>query len=380
MTTRGIEGTHAVAHAVQRCRVEVIAACPSTASSGVTDRLAELCADGRMAARFVAVESEDAAMATCASAAQTGIRAFTATSSHGLLSMHEMLHWCAGARLPIVLASVNRPVGWNTLADPDDSLSQRDTGWIRSYCENHQEALDTIIHAYKVAERVRLPAMVCLDGCAVSHAGEPVTIPEQAQVDLFLPPITPEDMRDTNDPRAFRGVLVNDTYLERRARMDRSMRQALTVAADADAEYGRMFGRQYGLIDTYRTEDARTILVTSGTAAGTARGVVNRYREQGMAVGLARIRLFRPFPAAALRRVLAPAQRVVVFERNISFGLGGIMASETRAALCGHTPQPQVYSFVGGCDATPDALESAIDYSLTHERPGADMLWLGLDG
>ena len=227
------------------------------------------------------VESEHSAMATCAGAAQTGIRAFTATSSHGLLYMHEMLHWCAGARLPIVLANVNRAVGspWNIFADQNDSLSQRDTGWIQYYCENNQEVLDTIIQAYKVAERVLMPAMVCLDAFFLSHTSEPVTIPDQESVDRYLPPFSPEYMLDTDNPHAFGGVLLNDTYMELRARMDRSMRQALTVASDADAEFGRLFGRHYGLIDTYRTEDARTILLTSGTAAGTARGVVNHYRE-----------------------------------------------------------------------------------------------------
>lgn len=383
MTTKVIEGTHAISHAVQRCRAKVIAAYPITPSSGVVELLAEMCADGRLDARYVAVESEHSAMATCAGAAQTGIRAFTATSSHGLLYMHEMLHWCAGARLPIVLANVNRAVGspWNLFADQNDSLSQRDTGWIQYYCENNQEVLDTIIQAYKVAERVLMPAMVCLDAFFLSHTSEPVTIPDQQSVDEYLPPFNPEYMLDTDHPHAFGGVVMSDAYMELRARMDRSMRQALTVATDADAEFGRLFGRRYGLIDSYRTDDARTILVTSGTAAGTARGVVNHYREQGMAVGLARIRMFRPFPAAELRRVLAPAQRVVVFDRNISFGLGGIMASEIRAALCNHTPQPQVYSFVGGLggrDVTPETLRTAVDYAVAHEAPAADMLWLGL--
>jgi pyruvate/2-oxoacid:ferredoxin oxidoreductase alpha subunit len=378
-----IEGNHAISHAVQRCRAKVIAASPVAPSSGVVELLARMCADGRMDARYVVVESEQSAMATCAGAAQAGLRAFTATSSHGLLHMHELLHWCAGARLPIVLANVNRvEAPSNVFADQNDSLSQRDTGWIQYYCENSQEVLDTIIQAYKVAERVLMPAMVCLDAFFLSHTSEPVTIPAQGAVDAYLPPFTPEYLLDTDHPHAFGGMLPKDSGMELRARMEKSMRQGLTVAADADAEYGRAFGRHYGLIDTYRTDDARTILVTSGAAAGIARGVVNHYREQGMAVGLARIRLFRPFPAAELRRVLAPAQRVVVFDRNISFGLGGIMASETRAALCNHSPQPQVYSFVGGLggrDVTADTLQTAIDYAVTHETPGADLLWLGLE-
>jgi pyruvate/2-oxoacid:ferredoxin oxidoreductase alpha subunit len=383
MTTKVIEGTHAISYAVQRSRARVIAAYPITPSSGVVELLSEMCADGRLDARFVAVESEHSALATCAGAAQTGIRAFTATSSHGLLYMHEMLHWCAGARLPIVLANVNRAVGspWNIFADQNDSLSQRDTGWMQFYCENNQEVLDTIIQAYRVAERVLMPAMVCLDAFFLSHTSEPVAIPDQAMVDEYLPPFSPPYMLDPAHPHAFGGLPGGDAYMELRARMERAMRQALTEVHEADELFHGIFGRRYGLIDSYRTEDAKIILVTSGTAAGTARSVIDAYRDEGIPAGLARVRLFRPFPAAELRRALAPARKVVVFDRNISFGLGGIMASEVRAALCNHAPEPAVFSFVGGLggrDVTPDTLRSAIDYSIARDAPDSDLLWLGL--
>jgi pyruvate/2-oxoacid:ferredoxin oxidoreductase alpha subunit len=383
MTTRVIEGTHAISYAVQRCRAQVIAAYPITPSSGVVELLAEMCADGRLAARFVAVESEHSAMATCAGAAQTGARAFTATSSHGLLYMHEMLHWCAGARLPIVLANVNRAVGspWNIFADQNDSLSQRDTGWIQYYCENNQEVLDTILQAYRVAETVLMPAMVCLDAFFLSHTSEPVSIPDQELVDRYLPPLKMPFTLDTEQPHAFGGLPANDTYMELRARMEQAMRNALGVAADADSDFADLFGRRYGLIDTYRTEDAKTILVTSGTAAGTARAVIDAYRAEGIPVGLARIRLFRPFPAAELRRVVGHAERLAVFDRNISFGCGGIMASEVRAAFCSHQPQPAVFSYVGGLggrDVTPDTLRAAVDDARAASLPPADMLWVGL--
>lgn len=382
MTTRVIEGTHAISYAVQRCRVNVIAAYPITPSSGVVELLAEMCADGRLDARFVAVESEHSAMATCAGASQTGARAFTATSSHGLLYMHEMLHWCAGARLPIVLANVNRAVGapWNIFADQNDSLSQRDTGWLQFYCENNQEVLDTIVQAFRVAERVSLPAMVCLDAFFLSHTSEPVSVPEQDLVDMYLPPYTPEYMLDTVAPRAFGGLPANDGYMELRARIEKAMREALDIAAEADERFHDLFGRGYGLVDTYRCDDAETILVTSGTAAGTARAVIDDYRTHGKAVGLARIRLFRPFPADELRRILTPARRIVVFDRNISFGSGGIMAGEVKAALANHVRVP-VFSYVGGLggrDVTPDTLRSAIDHASASETPPPDMSWVGL--
>ncbi len=383
MTTKVIEGTHAISYGVQLARAKVIAAYPITPSSGVVELLAEMCADGRLDARFVAVESEHSAMATCAGASQTGVRAFTATSSHGLLYMHEMLHWCAGARLPIVLANVNRAVGspWNIFVDQSDSLSQRDTGWIQYYCENNQEVLDTIIQAYRVAERVLMPAMVCLDAFYLSHTSEPVTIPEQQKVDEYLPPYHPEFHLDTKAPRAFGGLPANDSYMELRARMERSMRQALTVAAEADDAYAQLFGRRYGLVETYRCEDARTILVTAGTAAGTARAVIDEYRNAGQPVGLARIRLFRPFPADDVRRVLAGAERAVVFDRNISFGSGGIMAQELRAAFCDRSPLPSIHSYVGGLggrDVTPATLRAAVDHALGHSGPPAGMFWVGL--
>ena len=383
MTVKVIEGTHAISYAVQRCRARVIAAYPITPSSGVVELLAEMCADGRLDARFVAVESEHSAMATCAGAAQTGLRAFTATSSHGLLYMHEMLHWAAGARLPIVLANVNRAVGspWNIFVDQNDSLSQRDTGWIQYYCENNQEVLDTIIQAYRVAEHVLMPAMVCLDAFFLSHTSEPVNVPEQAAVDAYLPPFDPVFRLDTRHPHAFGGLPANDTYMELRARMERSMREAVGVAERADEDFSDVFGRGYGLVEKYRADDAKAILVTSGTAAGTARAVIDGYRDRGIPVGLARIRLFRPFPFDAVRRALAPASKVVVFDRNISFGVGGIMASEVRSALYGGPAQPTVFSFMGGLggrDVTPETLAAAIDYALERDAPEADSLWLGL--
>jgi pyruvate/2-oxoacid:ferredoxin oxidoreductase alpha subunit len=297
--------------------------------------------------------------------------------------MHEMLHWCAGARLPIVLANVNRAVGspWNIFVDQNDSLSQRDTGWIQYYCENNQEVLDTIIQAYAVAERVLMPAMVCLDAFFLSHTSEPVKIPDQAEVDEFLPPLKSPFVLDPARPMAFGNLPGNDSYMELRARMEKAMRDAVAAAVDADKDFHAMFGRGYGLVEGYKADDAETILVTSGTVAGTARAVIDAYRTQGVRVGLARIRLFRPFPVDAVRRALAPASKAVVFDRNISFGSGGIMTSEIRAALCNQAHQPQIFSFVGGLggrDVTPDTLKAAVDYALERDAPEADMLWLGL--
>lgn len=381
--TKVIEGTHAISYGVQLCRASVVAAYPITPSSGVVELLAEMCADGRLDARFVAVESEHSALATCAAASQTGARAFTATSSHGLAYMHEMLHWCAGARLPVVLANVNRSMGapWNIFVDQNDSLSQRDTGWMQFYCENNQEVLDTIVQAYRVAEQVLMPAMVCLDAFFLSHTSEPVTIPDQAEVDAYLPPYDPPFRIDADHPHAFGGLAGPDSYMELRARMDASMRRAIAVAEQAADDFAARFGRRHHLIETYRAEGAEVLLATSGTAAGTAREVIDAYRDRGVPVGLAKIRLFRPFPFELLGRIAAGVPKLVVFDRNLSYGHGGIMASEIKAALYGRPDAPRVFSFVGGLggrDVTPETLERAIEYARAHEAPEDDMLWLGL--
>jgi len=382
-TTKVIEGTHAISYAVGLSRARVIAAYPITPSSGVVEKLSEMCGDGGLDARFVAVESEHSALATCAGASQTGLRAFTATSSHGLAYMHEMLHWCAGARLPIVLANVNRAMGspWNIFADQSDSLSQRDTGWIQYYCENNQEVLDTIVQAYRVAEQVLMPAMVCLDAFYLSHTSEPVTIPDQTLVDGFLPPFNPPYSLAPESPRAFGGLPSGDGYMELRARMERSMQDAVLVAEVVAKEYADLFGRYHPILEEYRTEGAEILLVTSGTIAGTARAVIDARRDAGQQIGLVKIRLFRPFPFAAVRRTLGGAKKLAVIDRNLSFGHGGIMASEIRSALCNQPDPPAVFSYIaglGGRDVTPDVIDDVVAHTEEVARPEDDTLWVGL--
>jgi pyruvate/2-oxoacid:ferredoxin oxidoreductase alpha subunit len=380
---RVVEGTHAISYAVQRSRAGVIAAYPITPSSGVVELLSEMCADGRLQARFVAVESEHSAMATCAGASQAGIRAFTATSSHGLAYMHEMLHWCAGARLPIVLANVNRAMGspWNIFVDQNDSLSQRDTGWMQYYCESNQEVFDTIIQAFRVAEHVLLPAMVCLDAFFLSHTSEPVTMPSIDAVDEWLPPFAPQYVLAPGVPRAFGGLPQGDSYMELRARMQQAMEDALVVADVAARSYGERFGTYHPLVERTGADRADVVLVTSGTVTGTARVVLAARLAAGDAVGLAKLRLFRPFPFSAVREALAGAAKVAVIDRNISFGHGGIMASEIRAALCNVARAPTVFSFVaglGGRDITPEVIDDVIQYTLRRPTPESETLWVGL--
>jgi pyruvate/2-oxoacid:ferredoxin oxidoreductase alpha subunit len=382
---RVLEGSHAVSHAVELARVKVISAYPITPQTHIVERLAELVADGVLDAKFIRVESEHSAMAAVIGSASTGVRSFTASSSHGLALMHEMLHWAAGARLPIVMAEVNRAMGpgWNIWADQTDSLSQRDTGWMQLYCEEVQEVLDTILIAYKLAEAVSLPVMVILDAFFLSHTYEPVDVPDQDEVDAFLPPWRPTEILDPADPKAFNQLSPPDYYMEFRHKMQAAMEQALATYAAIDAEYGRRFGRSYGLCEVVPTangKQAPLALVTTGSVTGTARAAVAELHRQGTAVDLVKLKVFRPFPHAEIRRVLGPYERVAVVDRNLSFGAGGIFAQEIRAALANLDNGPRVFPFVaglGGRDITTETIGAIIERALG-DAPPEDVLWVDL--
>lgn len=382
---RVLEGSHAVSHAVELARVGVISAYPITPQTHIVERLAEFVASGRMNAKFLRVESEFSAMAAVIGSASCGVRSFTATSSHGLALMHELLHWTSGARLPIVMAEVNRALGpgWNIWADQTDSLSQRDTGWIQLYCENVQEVFDTMLVAYKLAETVSLPVMVVMDAFFLSHTCEPVDLPSQADVDGFLPPWRPTEILDTADPKSFHPLSPPDYYMEFRHKIQRAMEDALVAYAEIDAEYGRRFGRSYGVCEVVPAEEgARSsmALVTTGSVTGTARAALAELACQGKKVDLVKLKLFRPFPQEEIRKVLAPYERVAVVDRNLSFGSGGIFAQEIRSALASLEHRPVVYPFVaglGGRDITPETIASVVDRAQKEVCP-ANILWVDL--
>ncbi|HSH68776.1 MAG TPA: hypothetical protein VK997_02580, partial [Deferrisomatales bacterium] len=330
-------------------------------------------------------ESEHSAMAAVIGASATGVRAFTATSSQGLVLMHEVLHWAAGSRLPIVMANVNRALGpgWNIWADQTDSLAQRDTGWMQVYCEDVQEVVDTTLMAFKLAERVRLPMMVNLDAFFLSHTYEPVDLPEQAGVDAFLPPWQPEHVLDPTDPRAFNQLSAPDVYTEFRHKMQRAMETALEEYGVIDREYGDRFGRSYGACERVPTrpgEQATLALVTTGTTTSTARATQAQAAAAGTPFDLVKLKLFRPFPQYEVRRLLGPYQRVAVIDRDLSFGSGGIFAQEIRSALSSLEQRPVVYPFVaglGGRDITPATICSVVERALGDKPPG-DLLWVDL--
>ncbi len=378
-----ITGNKAVAYGAKLARVQVIAAYPITPQTPIIEYLADFCASGELNAEFIKVESEHSALAACVGASATGARAFTATSGQGLLLMHEIIHWAAGARLPIVLAAVNRAIapGWNIWTEQNDTLSQRDTGWMQFYVENNQEILDTVIQAYKVAEKVSLPAMVVLDAFLLSHTSEIVDIPPQEMVDEYLPPYQPQYKLDVDDPRAFGALVYPSDWTELRYKIQQAHQEAIEVAREADREYGELFGRSYGLVEKYPQDEAEVVLVTSGTVTSTARDVIDEWRAKGYKISLLKVRLFRPFPAEDIRKALNEAGKVAVIDRNISFGHGGIFAQEIKSALYGGSHRPVLFSFIaglGGRDITPATVDGILRYTLSHDRPEEDTIWFDL--
>ena len=322
-------------------------------------------------------------MAAIVGSSTAGVRSFTATSSQGLLLMHEVLHWASGAGLPIVLANVNRAVapGWNIWADQTDSLAQRDTGWIQFYCESNQEVLDCVIMAYRLAEQIMVPVMLTYDAFFLSHTSEIVDVPEPDEVDAFLPPYAPIFQLDVNHPRMFGGLMSPDLYYEGRYATHNNTLKALDIYPQVCTEFNEGFGRNYDVVEEYETQDADVIAVTAGTITSVTRIAVNSLREKGHKVGLVKLRLFRPVPTRRWREVLGKISKVVVIDRNLTAGMGGVFAGEIQAALYTCEPRPVIFPVVaglGGRDVTPEDLEGIFDYALTHEKPTEATLFWGL--
>ena len=378
-----ITGNYAVSYGAKLARAQVIAAYPITPQTSIIEKLASFCADGELDAVFIKVESEHSAMAACIGASAAGARAFTATSGQGLLLMHEMLHWAAGGRHPIVMGAVNRGIapGWSVWTEQSDTLAQRDTGWIQYYCESNQEVLDTVIQAFKVAETVYLPAMVVLDAFVLSHTSEAVDIPDQELVDRYLPPFRPQWKLDVDDPHAFGALVTPGEWFELRYKIQQAMNEALEVARQADEEYGRIFGRRWGLVESYRMEEAELALVTSSTITSTAREVVDALRAEGFPIGLVKVRLFRPFPVPDIVRALAGVKKVAVLDRNLTFGQCGVFGEEIKAALYNTPLRPPLFDFVlglGGRDVTPATIREVVRYTLEHDVPDEPIIWIGV--
>ena len=380
---RVLEGSHAVAEAVRLAKVQVISAYPITPQTHIVEILSEYCTKGAMSAKFLRVESEHSCMAALIGAQTAGVRTFTATSGQGLALMHELLHWAAGARLPIVMAEVNRALapGWNIWIDQTDSLAQRDTGWIQMYCEDGQEVLDTTLQAFRLAETVNLPVMVVLDAFYLSHTYEAADVPDQEEVDRFLPPYAPRFQLDTAHPCGFGPLVPPADYMEMRHNIAMAMEEALVRFDEIEGDYATRFGRRYGPVEAIACEDAEIVFVTTGTVTSTCRLVVEELRAKGEKAGILKLKLLRPFPFERVRQVLRPAKKVAVIDRNFSFGAGGIFAQEVRSALCNVPDHPPVFGFVagiGGRDVTPGLLMEIYEQVRKSEAPQRESVWMGL--
>jgi pyruvate/2-oxoacid:ferredoxin oxidoreductase alpha subunit len=381
-----LTGNQAVAHAVLLSDVEVIAAYPITPQTTIIETLAGMQAKGLADFDFIRVESEHSAMAACIGASMGGVRAFTATSGQGLFLMHEMLHYASGARLPLVMANVNRAgaAPWSIWSDQTDSVAQRETGWIQLYCEGNQEVLDTTIMAFKIAEEVRLPVMVVSDAFFLSHTSEPVEIPEVDDVRAFLPSFDPRDLwLDPDNPHTFGSIVMTDAFMEFRWQVQRDMEKAKTVINEAHADFSRVFGRSYGQVESVMTEDADVIIVCTGTVASTGRVAIESLREKGKRVGMVKIKALRPFPAETLMDELKGQKKVAVIDRNFSPGAQGVWGQELKAALfeLPDTERPQVFNYIaglGGRDISFKTFEEIFDRTHASEKPDDRDMWIGV--
>ncbi len=378
---RILEGNHAAAAAAKLSRVNVVAAYPITPQSPVTEKLSEYVEGGELEAEYIAVESEHSALAVCSSASIAGARTFTATSSHGLAYMHEMLHWVAGTRLPVVLACVNRAIGapWSVQNDQQDSISQRDTGWIQVYARDNQEIIDSVIQAYRIAESVHIPVMVCYDGYILSHTDMPVDVPSQEDVDRFLPPLVPHTVLDPANPRNYNLVTLSNPrvnaegvlchgYMEIRYLLQEALQGSRETIATVGREFGEAFGRSYASpVWEDGVDGAEVVMVAMGSLAMEAKVAAEALRDEGCNVGVLALRVFRPFPKTEVVRALKDARLVVVFDKNVSYGSEGATCSEIKAALYGSGAGAAIRNFIvglGGRDVKARELAEAVRKSL----------------
>jgi pyruvate ferredoxin oxidoreductase alpha subunit len=388
MVVKVISGDHAVAWGARLSRAEVIPAFPITPQTLIMELLSEFINDGELDADFIAVESEHSVMSVAVGASAGGVRTFTATASQGLAYMHEMLYAAPHTRLPVVMANVNRSLGsasgiWT---EHNDSMAERETGWMQCYVEDNQEALDMIIQGFRVGEdpRVYLPVMVCLDGFLLSHTVERVDLPDQKDVDRFLPKFKPLNVLDPDHPKFINPVVSPEYIMEMRYQLDRAMDGAKAVIAEVDAAFAEMFGRRYGgLFEPYLLDDAEFALLSLGTATSTARAVVDELREQGKKAGLIKLRFMRPFPGPELAKACASLKALGVFDRSVSFNGFGPVFTETRNALLDlRIPITDHIAGLGGRDLTMEEMRGA--FARVEESAHGDTnrccFWHGLRG
>jgi len=381
MATRvGTEVSIAIGDVVKMANADVVAAYPITPQTHIVEHLAELVANGELDAAFIPVESEHSAMSACLGSAAAGARTFTATAGQGLELMHEVLYVASSMRLPIVMTVANRALSapLSVWGDHSDAMAVRDTGWIQVFVENGQETIDNVICAFRIAEdkRVLLPIMVHLDGFHLTHMIEPMLMPDQSDVERFLPPSQYPLPLDPNRPVAMGDFGPPIVYTETKWAQEVNLRASKEVILECWEEFGKVFQRHYSPVETYHSEGARVLLLTMGSFSETAMVTVDKMRGEGKDVGLIRLRLWRPFPFEELRQAVRDADILIVLDRAISFGgPGGPVCSEVKAALYNESKKPKIVSFVGGLggrDITVAGFEEIISRGIEIAQKGSE--------
>lgn len=381
-----LTGNHAVAYGVRSAKAEIVAAYPITPQTQIIEKLAELITKGEMRAKYIRVESEHSAMAACISAEACGARSFTATSSHGLMYMSELVFWAGMGRLPVTMAVVNRTLAppWSIWNEHTDILTQRDAGWVIMMCDSAQEAYDIAVQAFKVAEdeRVLQPVMYGLDAFSLSHTAENVDLLDQEDVDGFLPPIDPSKLAvymDPDSPTTFGNLLGPDMMMEFRYKIKEGMDAALGVIDEVARDYSRVSGRpQPGLLEGYRCNDAEVILISVGASSGDAKDAVDLLRDDGVKAGTLKLTTVRPFPVEKLRATLGNVKAVAVVDRDYSYGFGGILAGEIEGAI--KRGVARYIAGIGGRDISVADFRGMMEDALKASEGGGEKpeVWWGL--
>ena len=377
-------GNYIAAKAAVMCKPDVVAAYPITPQTTLVEGIANYVKTGEFKGEYICVESEHSAMSACIGASATGVRTFTGTSSHGLLLMHEMLHWAALARLPIIMCNINRVIGpgWNIWTDENDSISQRDTGWLQFYCSSNQEIFDTVIQAFKLGEheKVSLPVMISYNAFILSHTSMPVYIPDQKDVDAFLPKRKPKWKLDVDNPVTFGNIILPPEYEKIRKDMQNSQMHAKKLIVDISKEWKNKFGRHHGdLLEYYKCEDADYILLSMGAIGAESKVAIDNLQKEGYKIGLARVRTFRPFPQEEILK-LSKKANLIVIDRNISLGMEGAVLSEVKASLYNKS-DAKVYGYIaglGGKDVTYGDIEKMC--KKVADGKAKHLEWFGLEG
>ncbi|RLB36675.1 MAG: pyruvate ferredoxin oxidoreductase [Deltaproteobacteria bacterium] len=385
-----LEGSEAVALAVKACRPQVISAYPISPQTHIVEALARIIANGELDSEYVRVESEFSAASVVSGASAAGSRSYTASSSQGLLLMTEVLYASAGMRLPFVMTAVNRAVSApiTIQVDHQDTISLRDAGLIQLYVESAQEAYDSHIAAFKIAEdpNIMLPVFVCMDGWILTHSYERVSFIRQKDIDDFLPPFRPTNFLDVNNPKTWGSYAEEDVLMEFKYAIQVAMQHAKRRVKEVFAELAALTGRDHGgLIEPYRTRDAEIILVAMGSMVGTIKETIDRLRSQGQAIGLIKIRCYRPFPFEDILKHIKGAKVVAVLDANFSMGSEGAVGMDLKAKLCGRSEAPIVVDFIaglGGREVNEDRIIEVVEKAREIGRSGFppdEPLWVGLN-